>query len=71
MSENDVLMKLGEVVGRGADLDQSDVGRWHLAALETKFQLVASCPSRADLTDPQPPSCWAESLAETPGPAGG
>jgi hypothetical protein len=40
MTDKNVLMNLGEVVERGADADLSDVDRAHLAALETKFQLV-------------------------------
>ena len=40
MSNHDEPMNLGEVVKRGEDLDLSDVDRRHLAALETKFQLV-------------------------------
>jgi hypothetical protein len=40
MSDNDVLLNIGEVVERGPDLALSDVDKEHLAALETKFQLV-------------------------------
>jgi hypothetical protein len=40
MSDNHVPIEPGEVVERGADLDLSNVDKAHLAALETKFQLL-------------------------------